>query len=251
MRSAFGSLWDCFPTGRHYPGIAHLLAKTVQKVRGVAEEFDIATPWGDLPLAIIDFETTGLDPQLDHILEAGIVVFERGELVSRHQWLIRPPIPVSEESQAVHGISNDDLADAPPFHAVVDELVEHLRGRVPVAYNADFDRKFLHQEIRRLAAPPAPLPPALREGVTWIDPLVWAREAFQYEPGDRKLGTMCAKLGIDIGTAHRAADDAAATGKVLMKLAERMPKSYGELIRIQAQYSARQSAEQAVWRSRR
>lgn len=251
MWSAFGSLWDCFPTGRHYPGIAHLLADTVREVVGLAEEFDGGAPWHDIPIAVIDFETTGLDPAHDYILEAGVVLFDRGEVLSRHQWLIRPPIPVPEESQAVHGISNEDLKDAPPFAEVREELLPVLRGRLPVAYNASFDRRFLLSEFARLPASSGAVPPALRDGVAWLDPLVWAREAFKYETGDRKLTTMCSKLGIEMGTAHRAADDATAAGKVLFALADHMPATYGELVRIQKQMEARQEAEFAVWRSRR
>ena len=251
MRSAFGSLWDCFPTGRHYPGIAHLLAGTVRGVQGLADEFDAAVPWRSLPLAVVDFETTGLDPSHDHILEVGVTLFDRGELASRHQWLVRPPIAVSEESQAVHGISNADLADAPAFAEVAPELFEVLRGRLPAAYNAGFDQRFLLAEVNRLGAGPSEPPPACRAGVVWIDPLVWVRELFQYEEGDRKLSSMCEKLGIDTGTSHRAADDATAAGRVLMALADRLPASYGELIRIQRQYEAQQDASLAVWRSRR
>lgn len=48
----------CFPTGRHYPAIAHLLRT---RVAGLAEEIDAMSPWVDLPVVMIDVETTGRD----------------------------------------------------------------------------------------------------------------------------------------------------------------------------------------------
>ena len=56
---------NCFPTGRHYPGIAERIARSVQSVEGLAEDFDPATQWSSIPLAVIDFETTGRDKELE------------------------------------------------------------------------------------------------------------------------------------------------------------------------------------------
>ncbi len=48
------------------------------------------------------------------------------------------------------------------------------------------------------------------------------------------------RLGIPLDSAHRAASDAEATGRVLLALASQMPERYGELIRLQGQYAGRQ-----------
>ena len=196
------------------------------------------------------FETTGLDPAQDRVLEMGVVLFDRGELTARHNWLINPTIPVPEESRKVHGISDEDLRDAPRFEQVADEIVSLLEGRLPVAYNASFDRRFFHAEFARMSSKTATAP-ALRDDVVWVDPLVWVRELFKYDDGSRKLTDVCERLGIEIGQAHRAADDAAATGRVLFAVAKDLPPSYGELIRIQRQYEAQQDAEFVSWRPRR
>jgi DNA polymerase-3 subunit epsilon len=245
-------LWDCFPTGRHYPGIAHLIAQTIVAVRGLAKELAASADWRTASFAVIDFETTGLDPSTDRVLEMGVVLFEHGELVSRKNWLINPTIPVPEEARKVHGISDEDLANAPRFEEIAAEMVGLLEGRIPVAYNAGFDQRFLRAEFERIKSHlHVQLPPALRDDVVWVDPLVWAREIFKYDEQSKKLTEVCQRLGIDIGQAHRAADDAAATGKVLLRLAPDMPATYGELIRIQAQYEAQQEAEIVAWRPRR
>ena len=244
----------CFPTGRHYPGIADLLARTVTHVEGLSDVVEASAKWAEQKLAVIDFETTGLSASEDRILEVGVACFDGGELTDRRNWLINPGIPVPEESRAIHNISDEDLKSAPFFADVTAELRNILAGRLPVAYNAVFDRGFLHAEVGRLG--PAALadgrrPPAFEPSVTWIDPLVWVRELHQAEKG-MKLTDVCARLGIALDNAHRAAADAEATGHVLLALRRQMPVTYGELIRIQDQYLAHQDVDMSAnWRGPR
>lgn len=240
----------CFPTGRHYPGIADLIAEAIQNVEGLCHEFEPGTTWEDIPFAVLDFETTGRDPAEDRVIEIGIVLFQKGRVVRREGLLVNPGIPVPEESRAVHGITDEELQGAPDFATLMPEVLELLQGHLPVAYNADFDRGFLRAELAR-AAPEGmtegDMPPAARDDVVWVDPLVWAREILK-ELSSRKLGDVTAHLGIPLEQAHRAAGDAEATGRVLLGLAGQMPRVYGELIRLQKRYAAFQDAELAAWK---
>jgi hypothetical protein len=70
----------CFPTGRHYPGIAHLLRVVAA---GLAEEFPTETSLDELRLVVIDTETTGLDAEVDRVVEVACVVYHRGVEVER------------------------------------------------------------------------------------------------------------------------------------------------------------------------
>ena len=253
MRGAHVQVCGCFPTGRHYPGIAARIAQAVATVvKGLVEELDPQCEWSRCAFAAIDFETTGLDSEHDRVLEMGIVCFDDGQLTARHNFLIDPGIPVPEEARKVHGITDEELANAPRFEELYPEIAGLLAGRVPVAYNAGFDKKFLLAECRRCAHIGLGMatPPAFREEVEWIDPLVWVRELQKYEKG-KKLTEVCQRLEIPLEQAHRAAGDAEATGYVLMRLARDMPATYAELIRIQGQYAAMQDAELITWRSRR
>ena len=243
-----GAHQTCFPTGRHYPGIAHLIAQAIRSVPGLCTEWEPSSSWRDLPLVIVDFETTGTNPEEDRILEIGLVAFDKGEVVFREGLLVNPGIPVPEESRAVHGIGDEELAGAPSFAEIFPKVLELLEGRLPVAYNAAFDRGFLHAELRRLGKHGAPsLPPALRHDIVWVDPLVWAREILKDEKS-RKLGAVAQHFGIPLEQAHRAAGDAEATGHVLMALSANMPAMYGELVRLQGRYGAFQEAEMRPWR---
>ncbi len=240
----------CFPTGRHYPGIADLIADAIQNVEGLCQEFEPGSTWEDIPFIVVDFETTGRDPESDRVIEIGLVAFEKGRVAHKESWLVNPGIPVPEEARAVHGITDEELEGASDFARALPQLLEMLQGRLPVAYNAGFDRGFLHAELARIAPTgmtPGDLPPAARDDFTWIDPLVWAREILK-DLQSRKLGDVAKHLSIPLERAHRAAGDAEATGRILLALAPQLPRIYGELVRLQKRYAAFQDAELAAWK---
>jgi DNA polymerase-3 subunit epsilon len=236
----------CFPTGRHYPGIAHLVRA---RGRGTAEEYAAETLVQDLPLVAIDVEATGLDPVEDRVVEVACVVFYRGE-VERHSWLVNPGRPISPDAQAVHKISDDDVRDAPSFAGIAERLLALLERGVPLAYNAEFDRAFLMAEFARVAGPLPKVPPALRKGIDWFDPLVWARELQQAEKS-KSLSAVAERLGIEIGQAHRAADDAHAAGRVLQAFLgdARVPTSYGAFIQEQRRLGRLHRDERQFWQT--
>ncbi|MDI1430644.1 exonuclease domain-containing protein [Polyangium sorediatum] len=236
----------CFPTGRHYPGIAHLL-----KVRavGVASELDASAPWIDLPIAFLDVETTGRNAAQDRLVEVAVVIGLRGDVIARHSWLVNPGRPIPAESTAVHGIRDEDVAGKPAFAEVANEILATLAGAIPAAYNAVFDRGFMLAELERASVRPENPPPAMRREVDWIDPLTFARELYKHE-GSRALGDMAALLGIELVNAHRATDDAEAALRVLYALAKdsRVPRAYGSFIQEQRRLLRIQDEARARWR---
>lgn len=238
----------CFPTGRHYPGIAHLLRVVAA---GLADEFSSETPMSDVALVAIDTETTGRDPAIDRIVEIACVVYRGGQTVDRRVWLVNPGRPIPKEAFDVHGISDDDVQDKPEFAGIVDELLDALAGTVPLAYNAEFDRNFIVAELQRSGHSRSEMPPACRKGVEWVDPLVWARELQKYEKS-KALGAVCARLGIEIAQAHRATDDAEAALAVLSAFSTdtRVPNTYGAFIQEQRRLGRQFAEERARWRSR-
>jgi len=237
----------CFPTGRHYPGIAHLI---IVRVSGVADELDPDAAWAPMRVAFIDVETTGTDPKLDRVIEIAIVIGERGEVMTRHTWLMNPERPISKESTEVHGIRDEDVADKPTFAALASEIAGVLRGLLPAAYNASFDRAFLHAEMDRAGYEDAEPAPAIRRKVTWIDPLVFAREIFKGQGESRALGAVAERLGVSLERAHRATDDAEAALKVLYELSKdtRMPLTYAALVQEQRRLERLQLDAQRFWR---
>lgn len=117
--------------------------------------------------AVIDLETTGFG-NTDRILEVGVVLL-RPDLTEEDAWetLIQPgrDIPNSR----IHQITATDVVDAPAFAAIARYLGHLLNGRVVVAHNADFERRFLDNEFARAS---------VRNGLAprWLDTMVLARE---------------------------------------------------------------------------
>jgi DNA polymerase-3 subunit epsilon len=225
----------CFPTGRHYPGIAHLLRVVAA---GLAEEFGGDHAVEALDLVAIDTETTGRDPEVDRIVEIACVRWRGDGVVERKSWLVNPGRPIPQESSDVHGITDDAVKDALPFTAIAADVLQAIDGAIPVAYNAEYDRKVLVAELARGGLLPQEPPPALRRNVEWIDPLIWARELQKTEKS-RTLVEVAERLGVALDQAHRAADDAIATLEVLgaFRRDPRVPRTYGAFVQEQRRLS--------------
>ena len=238
----------CFPTGRHYPGIAHLLRVVAA---GLVEELAGELAFEGLPLVAIDTETTGRDAEVDRIVEIACVRAVGDRIEPAQSWLVNPGRPIPKEASDVHGIDDAAVKDAPPFAAVALEVLDALAGAVPVAYNAEYDRKVLVAETARAEIAPDSPPPALRRSVEWIDPLVWARELQRTEKS-RSLGEVAERLGIGLERAHRATDDALATLHVLRVFGRdpRVPKTYGAFMHEQKRLARLFDGERQKWRAR-
>lgn len=205
-------------------------------------------PWHLGRLAVIDTETTGLSPELgDRVIEVAVVCFEQGEVVRRWSTLLDPGVPLPAETVRITGITDADVRGKPTFGAVVAEIEELLRDRVPVAYNADFDRKFLAHEFARCGAQ---LPPH-----DWLDPLVIARQLQQRTSEVRlgmKLGQVAQRLGIPLEEAHRAEADAECAGRVLVALVKgaQLPNDLADMLELQERWAA-QEPKRGAWRARK
>jgi len=109
--------------------------------------------------AIVDVETTGMDPEGDRVIELGIVVFEYasetgevGPVVARYSGLEDPGRPIPEETIAIHGITDEMVAG----HRVNDETVAQMLEGVAlvIAHNAGFDRPFVESRWPAFASLP-------------------------------------------------------------------------------------------------
>jgi DNA polymerase III epsilon subunit-like protein len=69
----------------------------------------------DKPLIIFDTETTGLILSMDKIIELGYVKINNDGKIIKDDLYFNPEIEISEESIAVHGITNEQVKDKPTF----------------------------------------------------------------------------------------------------------------------------------------
>ena len=102
------------------------------------------------PLAIIDLETTGMTARGDRITEIGIVTVVNNRVVSEWSTLVNPECSIPTEIQALTGITNGMVRDAPKFRDVAEEVLNRLVQHVFVAHNARFDYGFIKHEFQRL-----------------------------------------------------------------------------------------------------
>jgi len=140
---------------------------------------------------VFDTETTGFEPGEGHrIVEIGCVElvdhFPTGRTL---QIYLNPERDVPIESQRVHGLSGEFLADKPLFGHVVDEFLEFLGDAPLVIHNASFDIKFINAELNRVGRSPIPLARA-------VDTIEIAKRKI---PGARySLDELCKRFGVDL-----------------------------------------------------
>lgn len=175
--------------------------------------------WRDRPIVAFDTETTGLDLfGGDRVVEFAAVVLwvgadGRPSSQEVFSWLVNPGIPIPRASTEVTGITDKDVADKPPFAEVADEVRRLLHGQITVAHNYPFDRNAIGGEFRRI-------------GQRWPEPLAEvdtvdvSRSVFK-EAKEHKLAALCQRLDVSLVGAHRASNDALATGRALLEMARR------------------------------
>jgi len=156
------------------------------------------SPLFERPLAIVDLETTGADPNRDRITEVAILRVEGGALVDRWSSLVDPERPIPWRIQEVTGINDEMVASAPNFRALADQIAARLEGAVFVAHNARFDFSFLRA--------------AFGERGIGFDPPVMCSVKFSRalypEHARHGLDAIIARHGYVVTNRHRALTDA-------------------------------------------
>ncbi len=157
---------------------------------------------------VLDFETTGLSPNMgDRAIEIGAVKLVDGQVVDTFQQLMNPGFRVSSFIESYTGISNAMLASAPSCEQVMDEFKRFIGSDNLVAHNASFDKRFLDAELERLNTSYAG---------EFACSLLISRRLIQHAP-THKLGDLVRYTNIDHdGVFHRALADAEMTAKLWM-----------------------------------
>ncbi len=99
--------------------------------------------------AFIDVETTGVKPLVDRLTEVAIIRFSRAHAPRVWQSLVNPGVPIPSEIQALTGITNAMVRDAPTFFDLREAIRRELEDAFFVAHNARFDYGFIKNEFRR------------------------------------------------------------------------------------------------------
>lgn len=168
-----------------------------------------------LNFTCLDFETSGLDPNNDQIIEACVIRVRDGEPVSVFNTLVqlREGTELAPKITEVTGYTKDDLTGGiseEQLAVILGGLI--LDDELLVAYNALFDLSFLealHRKTEVMYSPDYMIPN------NFIDPLTISRNR---QPYPHKLGDTCKRLGIPLEGAHSAYDDTFALLDVVLAM---------------------------------
>jgi DNA polymerase-3 subunit epsilon len=102
------------------------------------------------PICFFDLETTGIEVAKDRIVEISIFkVFPNGNKESK-TWLVNPTIPIPPQSTAVHGITNEKVANEPTFKELASQIHTMIKDSDLAGFNSDrFDIPLLAEELLR------------------------------------------------------------------------------------------------------
>ena len=171
------------------------------------------------PIAILDFETTGMSPDVgDRVTEVGAVVIAEGKIVDTFQSLMNAGVRIPRFIEQLTGITNAMIRNAPPVNEVMIELAGFI-GELPlVAHNASFDRKFLDAELSYIG----------RQRRQEMACSVLVSRRIYPEAPSHKLGELVCYVGLPTdGIYHRALADATMTAQLWLRMQEDIGSRYG------------------------
>lgn len=167
---------------------------------------------------VVDIETTGSKASWNRVTEIGAVKLRGNQVIEEWTTLVNPGRKIPKAIVALTGITDEMVADAPPFDAIADEFREFVGDAVFAAHRATFDHGFLRAEFERI-------------GQDFRCPtlctVVTSRRVF---PGLKSYGlaNLCREFEITLDSHHRALCDAKATAEILMKINRRRLELSGE-----------------------
>lgn len=179
------------------------------------------TDWASVRYAVVDVEGNGQQPP--DLVELAVVLIVGGVIGAPVSWLVKPPRPISRIATRIHGLSSRDVAEAPPFADVEDQVRQALAADVLVGHNAHVDIGVLRRHLAGWECPES------------FDTLKLARRLLP-DQISYKLGALAGAFSLAGGlppglSPHRAAYDALVTARLFVLLATRgaSPSSLEEL----------------------
>jgi DNA polymerase III epsilon subunit family exonuclease len=147
---------------------------------------------------VLDIETTGLDYTKEKMVEFAAVRLENGKIKGRYQTLINPQQHIRKSSMAIHGITEEMVADAPTEAEVMGAILEFIGDNPIVAHNVIFDYSFLNEASLRFCGKEL--------ANARVDSQMMFKEVFP-DLDAHGLGALSAKFNVDLVNHHRAMDD--------------------------------------------
>ena len=147
---------------------------------------------------VLDTETTGLDYTKEKLVEFAAVRLENGKIKDEFQTLINPQQHIRKSSIAIHGITQEMVADAPTESEAIPKILEFMGDYPMVAHNAIFDYSFINEAAKRVTG----------HGINneRIDTQQMFKEVFP-DLESHGLNALTEKFKVDLTNRHRAMGD--------------------------------------------
>ncbi len=186
----------------------NIAAKRKKNATSLQQKGILGKSLDDVEYCIFDLETTGLSPDFDAILEIALIrMTSSGETINEFTSLVYPNQQV--RATEIHGITNEDVRDAPALMDISGHISRLVSGAIPVAYNAYFDIPFVNEGLFRNVGDNSTDYPYICS--------MYMRGLIGHEFTRVKLTEACFDEGISLKNAHSALADTRAVQKLFTK----------------------------------
>lgn len=169
-----------------------------------------------MKFAVLDVETTGLNPVNDRVIELGIVFMDDGEIVGSENFIFNPERKLSSKIKQLTGLTDAELEDAPYFEVFAEQIAHLTRDRIVVGHHVSFDYAFLRNEMKL-------------SGVRFSRNTLCTAELSRYlfpQATSHSLAAATRRAGIINKRPHRAMPDALATADLLSFMLQKLPEGF-------------------------
>lgn len=166
---------------------------------------------------VLDVETTGLDYTKERMVEFAAIRLENGKMKDRFETLINPEQHIRKSSIAVHGITEDDVKDAPTEAEVMPMILDFIGDYPIVAHNVIFDYSFINEASLRTTGNPITN--------ARIDSQMMFKEIYP-DLESCGLESLMTKFNVEFSTRHRAMADTEGLAKAYPELKKLYEKKY-------------------------
>ncbi len=170
----------------------------------------------NLDFVVFDCETTGLEPsQGDEIVSIGAVRIHRGRVMhgETFELLANPGREIPALATSIHGITNDDVIEAPPVEEVIRRFHAFAGDAVLVGFNIAFDLRFLKLKQRQCG---------VRFDQPTLDALLLSILLHDHT-GEHTMESIAERLGVGVGGRHTALGDSLTTAEIFIRLLDLLP----------------------------
>ena len=172
----------------------------------------------------LDIETTGLSPELNHIIEIAAIKYRHGEKTDTFHTLINPKSRVPNNITQITGITDADLKDQPYLDEKLPEFYKFINDLPIVGHNIEFDLQFFEYAIRKLEDDFDDWKNHFKKPFKYIknmqlDTLLFSRILYPYL-NSFKLSDLSANFNISHDEQHRATSDAEASAELFKQCCE-------------------------------